>query len=153
MNFYTKVAKKLDLAVSFFLTMVAISIVLFMLSQLVFMVGALFHNVMEVIAASRVDRVSIVNKLNLDYLHSVALIILLVKAYKILMSYADDHHVDIRYMIEIAIIGSILELLFNSGDYSSTMQLVFAVLGLGSAILYHYWYPFEGSKMLQEKND
>ena len=72
--------------------------------------------------------------------------ILLVKAYKIVTSYADDHHVDIRYMIEIAIIGSILELLFNASGYTPIMQIVFAILALGCAVIYHRWYSFEGEK-------
>ena len=60
------------------------------------------------------------------------------------MSYADDYLIDIRYMIEIAIIGSIFGILFNAADYSTVMQIVFVVLGLGSAVIYHIFYNYDG---------
>lgn len=141
-NLEQKITKILDKSVSIFLLITAISLVVFMFIQVGFELIDLFHNMIEVQTADNANRGSLLNKLNAEYLHGVALIILLVKAYKIVMSYADDHHIDIRYMVEIAIIGSILELLFNADYYTVTMQIVLVVLGLGSAVIYHIFYPF-----------
>ena len=145
-NLIEKVIKKLNIVVSGFLVVIAISLVIFMVVQLGFIIIDLWHNIHLAFYTNPTEMFSTITHLSVKYLHIIALMILLVKAYKIVTSYADDHHVDIRYMIEIAIIGSILELLFNASGYTPIMQIVFTVLALGSAVIYHYWYSFEGEK-------
>lgn len=142
MNQY--LVKKLNKATSFFLLVATIALVVFMVGQTFFIVTDIYYNFIEILSVAPKERFALVSKLNIEYLHMVSLMILIVKAYKILTSYVGDHHVDIKYMIEIAIIGSMLELLFNSGDYTAVMQIVFAGLGLGGAVIYHYWYHFDG---------
>lgn len=52
-------------------------------------------------------------------LHFIAFTIVLVKAYKILMSYAKHQHVSIKYMVEISIIAAAVEIFFNAHAYST----------------------------------
>ena len=48
----------------------------------------------------------------LRILHAVARTILVLKAYRILVSYLRSHHVTVKYILEIAIIASVVELFF-----------------------------------------
>lgn len=74
-------------------------------------------------------------------LHTIAFAIVLVKAYKILVSYADTHHINLKYLIEIAIIAPTVELLFNSFSYSLGMNILFGLFAFGNMVLYLFFYP------------
>lgn len=74
------------------------------------------------------------------WLQNVATIVILVKAYKILMSYVKTHHLSIKYLLEINFTASSLEILFNESSYSLEMKILFLVLWLGSLLIYLIFY-------------
>lgn len=87
-----------------------------------------------------VARQSIFNDLNGEFLHNVAVLLILMKAYRILVNYMRYHHIDIKFMVEIGIIACVLELLFNSVEYTEHMQMVLAFLAVAFLALYVFKY-------------
>jgi len=79
--------------------------------------------------------------LNTDFLHNIAILIVLMKAYRILVEYMRHHHIDLKYMVEITIIACVLELLFNFQHYTEDMRLV--LLGLGVTFLGIYAFRYD----------
>lgn len=75
-------------------------------------------------------------------LHSIAEMIILIKAYRILVSYLKTHHVSVEYIVEISIIAPAIELLFAAEYYDSVSKVVLAVFGLCNLVLYlHFFGP------------
>lgn len=73
-------------------------------------------------------------------LYSVAIIIILVKAYRILLFYMNKHHVSIKYIVEIAIIAPAIELIFVPDGRSLGLNIVYAVFSLGSLLIYVLYF-------------
>lgn len=86
------------------------------------------------------ERQSIINGLNAEFLHNVAVLLILMKAYRILVEYMRYHHIDIKFMVEIGIIACVLELLFNSTQYTEHMQTVLAAVAVTFLALYVFKY-------------
>jgi len=76
----------------------------------------------------------------LRMMHAVARTILVLKAYRILVSYLRTHHVTVRYMLEIAFIASVVELFFAYDLHDFETKIIFAVFGLVGLALYLYFY-------------
>ena len=76
----------------------------------------------------------------LRILHAVARTILVLKAYRILVSYLRSHHVTVKYILEIAIIASVVELFFAYDLHDFETKIIFAVFGLVGLALYLYFY-------------
>ncbi len=76
----------------------------------------------------------------LRILHAVARTILVLKAYRILVSYLRSHHVTVKYILEIAIIASVVELFFAYDLHDFEPKIIFAVFGLVGLALYLYFY-------------
>jgi uncharacterized membrane protein (DUF373 family) len=72
-------------------------------------------------------------------LHEIAYAIVLVKAYKILISYLKIHHVNIKYIIEISIIASAIELIFHYDTHSDVVLGIFAVFGIANLLIYLFF--------------
>lgn len=87
------------------------------------------------------ERQAVFNVVNTEFLHTIAVLIILMKAYRILVEYMRNHHVDIKYIVEIAIIACVLELLFNYAEYSEDMRLI--LLGLAVAFLGFYVFRYD----------
>lgn len=83
------------------------------------------------------------------WLEIVATIVILVKAYKVLMAYFKNHHLSVKYLMEITFTASFLELLFNSASYDLEIQIIFLILGLSTLLLYLVFY--QKITMVQEK--
>ena len=62
------------------------------------------------------------------------------KAYRVLVEYMRYHHIDIKFMVEISIIASVLELLFNYRNYEMEMLYVFATLAITFLGFYVFGY-------------
>jgi len=86
------------------------------------------------------ERQKIFNLLNAEFLHNIAVLLILMKAYRILVEYMRYHHIDIKFMIEIAIIACVLELLFNFTSYSIEMRYILAGLAVAFAGFYVFGY-------------
>ena len=81
----------------------------------------------------------------LRILHAVARTILVLKAYRILVSYLRTHHVTVKYMLEIAFVACVVELFLASDLHDFETKIVFAVFGLVGVALYLYFYEGRGS--------
>jgi len=69
-------------------------------------------------------------------LHDVAFIIVLVKAYRILLYYFREHHVSIKYIVEISIIAPAIELIFAPMNQPLEVNILFAIFSLSNLALY-----------------
>lgn len=127
--------------ISFVVFVTALTLVLYMLIAFVTGVYDLALLMFDTVFLDPAERQSIFNGLNAEFLHNVALLLILLKAYRILVEYMRYHHIDLKFMVEIAIIACVLELLFNYGKYSEDMRLV--LLGLGVSFLTIYAFKYE----------
>lgn len=133
--------KVLNYCISFVAFITAVALVVFMLIAFVTGTYDVVLLMLDTIFLDPLERQSIFNSVNTQFLHTIAVLIILMKAYRILVEYMRNHHIDIKYVVEIAIIGSVLELLFNYGDYSEDMRLV--LLGLAVTFLGFYVFRYE----------
>jgi len=81
----------------------------------------------------------------LRMMHAVARTILVLKAYRILVSYLRTHHVTVKYMLEIAFVACVVELFFAYDLHDYQTKMIFAVFGLIGVALYLYFYEGRGS--------
>ncbi len=135
------IAEIMNYIVSGYVYFVALTLVFYMVSSLVTGVLGVATGLMDISSSAKV----ILNAperslLELDLLHTIAFTIVLVKAYKILISYAQNRHVSIKYLIEIAIIAPTIELVFNSTKYPIEANVLFAVFAFANLIAYLHFY-------------
>lgn len=83
---------------------------------------------------SKASQASIV--LTEEILSVITIILVLVKSFKILISYSKHHHIEIKPLVEIAIIALLMEVVFNFGMHSMEINWLFAVFGLGLLVIY-----------------
>lgn len=83
---------------------------------------------------SKASQVSIT--LTEEILSVVTIILVLVKSFKILISYSKHHHIEIKPLVEIAIIALLMEVVFNFWAHSMEINWLFAVFGLGLIVIY-----------------
>lgn len=131
----------LNYCVSFVAFITATALVIFMLIGFITSTYDVVLQMLDTVFLDPADRQAVFNVVNTEFLHTIAVLIILMKAYRILVGYMRDHHIDIKYIVEIAIIACVLELLFNSGQYSEDMRLV--LLGLGVAFLAIYAFRYD----------
>ena len=90
---------------------------------------------------------------NLRMMHAVARTILVLKAYRILVSYLRTHHVTVKYMLEIAFVACVVELFFAYDLHDSQTKMIFAVFGLVGVALYLYFYEGRGSDRPADRSE
>lgn len=73
-------------------------------------------------------------------LYSLSIVIILVKAYRILLFYMNKHHVSIKYIVEIAIIAPAIELIFVPDGRDLGLNIVYALFSLGSLLIYVLYF-------------
>ncbi len=73
-------------------------------------------------------------------LRTVALIIVLVKAYRVLVFYMRSHHVSVRYIVAISIIAPSVELIFTPENRSIEMNILYAAFAIANLIVYLKFY-------------
>jgi uncharacterized membrane protein (DUF373 family) len=79
-------------------------------------------------------------KIRYSVLHSLAFIIVLYKAFTILIAYGTNMHVNIKFILEIAIIGSVVEFIFNYKSLSDILILAYATVFILTTFAYFYFY-------------
>lgn len=126
--------------VSFVAFITILALVIYMLIAFVTGTFDVALTMFDTLFLSPAERQSILNTVNSDFLHNVAVLLILMKAYRILIEYMRFHHIDIKFMVEIGIIASVLELLFNSTNYSEHMQMVLAALAVSFLGFYVFRY-------------
>lgn len=137
----------LNSCISFVAFVTAATLVLYMLVVIVTGTYDVSVSIYKSVFLEASARAKIFNVLNAEFLHNVAVLLILMKAYRILVEYMRHHHIDIKFMVEIAIVASVLELLFNFAAYTEEMRYVL----LGLAVTFLGFYVF-GYKSLQQSS-
>lgn len=73
-------------------------------------------------------------------IHNVIYFIVLVKVYKILISYLRVHHIGVKYILEIAIIAPMIEVIFMVDEKPWWITTIFIIFSFMSLILYCIFY-------------
>ncbi len=131
----------LNWCVSFVVFITTLTLVMYMVIAFAIGVFDVVQLMRETILLEPGERQLIFKTLNSDFLHNIAILIVLMKAYRILVEYMRHHHIDLKYMVEITIIACVLELLFNFQHYTADMRLV--LLGLGVTFLGIYAFRYD----------
>ncbi len=135
------VAEIMNYIVSGYVYFVAFLLVLYMVSSLV--AGFLgFGTALLDISATTEGILSSPDRadLELKLLHTITFTFVLVKAYKILISFAQMRAINIKLLIEIAIIAPTIELIFNVKHHSFEINVLFAVFAVANLIAYLVFY-------------
>jgi len=69
-------------------------------------------------------------------LNIVTFILVLVKSFKILVSYSKNHHIAVKDLVEISIIALLMEVVFNFGLHDIATNILFATLWVALVIIY-----------------
>lgn len=139
----------LNFCISFVAFITALSLVVYMLVSFVTGTYDVALQILDTIFLTPAERQSVLNGLNIEFLHTIALLIILMKAYRILVEYMRYYHINIKYMLEIGIIASVLELLFNYQSYNPEMLYIF----LGLAVSFSFIYAFRHDVLLKATSD
>ena len=125
--FVDKITQWIDKLVSLIILLVMLRLVAYMLSNLY----------------STVQRISAGDMWlaghDAEILDWVVFFIIMVKAYKVLVSYTKYQHVSIRYITELVIITCFLEFIFEQ-DISEQIRIILGAVGIASLFLYLYFY-------------
>lgn len=134
----------MNFVVSGYVYFVALMLVLYMVSSLVTGIFSLVTGLLDLGNSTKGILMSPARTaLELGLLHTIAFTIVLVKAYKILISYAQTRSINIKFLIEIAIIGPTIELLFNSSVRSAEnfwIAVLLAAFAFCNLLAYLFFY-------------
>ena len=120
-----KIIKWADSVVTLYMYWVISILIVFMIFSFTTWIVWMFDKIPDFLSWSVEPKKFLEDKI----LHTIAFSIILVKAYMILVSYAKFKHVSIKYIVEISIIASAVEVIFNSWNYET----------LWIAILWGFW--------------
>ena len=143
----------LNACISFVAFITALSLVVYMLVSFVTGTYDVAIQIFDTVFLDPAERQSILNALNTEFLHTIALLIVLMKAYRILVEYMRWYHIDIKYMMEIGIIASVLELLFNYQSYSIEMRYIFLGVAVSFAAIYAFRHDTLVSAMKESRRE
>jgi len=126
--------------ISFVAFITALALVVYMLVAFISGMFDVSLLMFDTVFLEPVERQAILNGVNAEFLHNIAVLLILMKAYRILVAYMKYHHIDIKFMVEIGIIACVLELLFNFKAYTSDMQMILAGLCVAFLAIYAFRY-------------
>jgi len=114
--------------------------ILYMTLFLVYKVLSVMYIHFQYLADFSQEWLSIASKTSItlteEILSVVTIILVLVKSFKILISYSKHHHIEIKPLVEIAIIALLMEVVFNFWAHSMEINWLFATFGLGLLVIY-----------------
>lgn len=76
-----------------------------------------------------------------EAIHTVPITIILIKAYKLLLEYAKTQHVNIKFVLEIAITAPVVEIIFNFHGYDNIQLIFLGAFMVLVSVMYLYFYP------------
>lgn len=131
----------MNFVVSGYVYFVAFILVLYMVSSLIAGIFNLGTGLLDLATSAKgiitsPERTA----LELNLLHTIAFTIVLVKAYKILIAFAQTRHINIKFLVEISIIGPTIELIFNSKNYPIEVNMLFAAFAFVNLVAYLFFY-------------
>lgn len=130
----------LNACISFVAFITALVLVIYMLITFISSMFDVSLLMLDTVLLEPDERQPILKALNSEFLHNIAVLIILMKAYRILVEYMRYHHINIKYMVEIGIVACTLELLFNAQHYSEDMRIVLAGLAVAFLAIYAFRY-------------
>ena len=132
-----KITLWIDKLVSLIILLVMLRMVLYMLTSLLIVFQDMFTGNMWF------------HGHNEEILDWFIFFIVMVKAYKVLVSYTKHQHISIRYITELVIISCFLEFIFEK-DISEEFRMVSGAVGLVCLLLYLYF--FQTFKSMDEEH-
>jgi len=134
-------AEMMNYIVSGYVYFVAFLLVLYMVSSLVTGILGFAASLLDISnSASAILSAPERSDLELRLLHTITFTFVLVKAYKILISFAQTRHINIKFLIEIAIIAPTIEIIFNLKSHSMEINILLALFALGNLLIYVIFY-------------
>lgn len=125
--FIEKTTKLADKLVSLIILLVTLRLIMYMVTSLYIVIGEMM------------DGKIWLSDHNEELLDWIVFYIVMIKAYKVLVSYARHHHVSIRYVTELVIIACFVEFIFEK-HMTDVFRALLGVVGLGSLFLYLNYY-------------
>lgn len=74
------------------------------------------------------------------FIHDLVFLLVLVKIFRLLLSYFKHHRISIQYVVEISIIAPAIELVFASDLHSPFVLGIFLVYSLANLIIYIFFF-------------
>jgi uncharacterized membrane protein (DUF373 family) len=135
------VSEIMNYIVSGYVYFVALTLVFYMVTSLVTGVLTVVTGLLDISSSAKAilsapERAG----LELSLLHTIAFTIVLVKAYKILIAYAETRHINLKFLIEIAIIAPTIEIIFNIRNYPIEVNALFAIFAFCNLLTYLFFY-------------
>ena len=106
--------------------------------------------VQDVISGEFFSNEEFLNESSKMALHAIAEVLILIKAYRILVSYLKTHHISVEYIVEISIIAPAIELLFATAMYDTSTKIILGVFGVTNLFLYLYFFGAKHDMELHE---
>jgi len=72
--------------------------------------------------------------------HDIALVIVLVKAYRVLLFYLEEHHISIKYIVGISIIAPAIEIIFATQNQTLPINILFGIFSVVNLVIYLQYY-------------
>lgn len=134
-------AELMNYVVSGYVYFVAFLLVLYMVTSLVTGILGVATSLLDISSTARGILASPERtELELQLLHTITFTFVLVKAYKILISFAQTRHINIKFLIEIAIIAPTIEIIFNLNQHTLETNILLGVFALSNLIIYVIFY-------------
>jgi len=133
--------RTMNFAVSGYVYFVALMLVFYMVTTLATTVFGVAIDLMDITKGwSKFNLSEEISLLESELLHTIAFTIVLVKAYKILAAFAETQHINIKFLVEIAIIAPTIELIFNNSAYKLEVNILFAAFAFANLLAYLFFY-------------
>ena len=135
------IARGMNAIVAGYVYFVAFILVLYMVSSLAAGFISLGTGLLDLASSSSgLFTTPELSTLEVNLLHTIAFTFVLVKAYMILITYAQTLRINIKFLVEISIIGPAVELVFNSAHYDLYVNMLLAAFGLLNLFAYLFFY-------------
>jgi uncharacterized membrane protein (DUF373 family) len=134
-------AEMMNYIVSGYVYFVAFLLVLYMVSSLITGILGVGAGLLDISSTARgILAAPERGDLELELLHTITFTFVLVKAYKILISFAQTRHINIKFLIEIAIIAPTIEIIFNIKSHSIELNILLALFAFANLLAYLIFY-------------
>ena len=133
-----KVSSFLKSLASFHAYVTAVLLIIYMVSTLGMAVYTFVSN-FNIILLSSTDPTTEFLRQS-EVLHDLAMAFVFYKAFRVVLSYAQSGHVSLKFMFEIAIVGPIVEIVFNVRTFSTDTAMLLGGFAAIMSIIYLYFY-------------
>jgi uncharacterized membrane protein (DUF373 family) len=74
------------------------------------------------------------------FIHNMVFMIVLVKIYRLLVSFLKHHNISIKYMVEISILGPAIEVVFAFDKHPFSTLMILGGFGIANLLIYIFYY-------------